>query len=79
MKLKDLVDVIPDYGGVKVCDMHDSGTVVYYCVWNEKFEPPYALLDEDVHEVYGDLDFYSCIGDRPDSMTVIELKGDAND
>lgn len=79
MKLKGLVDVIPDYGGVKICDMHDGGTVVYYCSWNEKFEPPYALLDEDVCKIYGDLDYYNCIDDTPDAITVIELKGDTND
>ena len=79
MKLKDLISVLPDYGGFKICDMHDNDTVLYYSAWNEKFEPPYALLDEDVHEVYGDLDFYNCIDEQPDSVTVIELEGDVND
>ena len=79
MKLKDLVGVIPGYGGVEVRDMHDSGTVLYYCMWNEKFEPPYALLDEDVRKIYGDLDYCNSIDDMPDAITVIELEGDAND
>lgn len=38
MKLKDLISVIPYYGGVEVYDMRDSGAPVYSCMWNEKFK-----------------------------------------
>lgn len=79
MKLKDLIGVVPDYGGVKIYDIHDSGMPLYSCMWNEKLEPPYALLDMDVCKIYGDLDYSNCIDDMPDSVTVIELKGDVND
>lgn len=79
MKLKDLVDLIPTYGGVEVYDVHDSGTLVYSCMWNEKFEPPYALLDMDVCKIYSDLNYSDFIDNEPCAITVIGLKGDVND
>lgn len=78
MKLKDLISVMPYYGGIEAYNMRDSGAPIYSCMWNEKFEPPYALLDMDVCKIYGDLDYSDFINNEPCAVTVIELKGDTN-
>lgn len=74
MKLKDLIRVIPYYGGVEVYDMRDSGAPVYSCMWNEKFEPPDAILDMDVCTIYGDVSYPDFFNGEPRAITVIGLR-----
>lgn len=74
MKLKDLICVIPYYGGVEIYDMRDNESPVYSCMWDEKFEPPYALLDMDVCTIYGDVNYSDFISGEPRAVTVIGLR-----
>ena len=73
MKLKDLIDIIPYYGGVEIYDMRDNEAPVYSCTWDEKFEPPYALLDMDVCTIYGDVDYSGFVNGEPRAVTVVGL------
>lgn len=74
MKLKDLICVIPHYGGVEVYDMRDSGAPVYSCMWNEKFEPPDTILYMDVCTIYGDVSYPDFFNGEPRAVTVIGLR-----
>lgn len=74
MKLKDLTRVIPYYGGVEVYDMSDSRAPVYSCMWDEKFEPPDAILDMNVCTIYGDLDYSGFFDGETRAVTVIGLR-----
>lgn len=74
MKLKDLIRVIPYYGGVEIYDMRDNESPVHSCMWDEKFEPPYTLLDMDVCTIYGDVNYSDFISGKPRAVTVIGLR-----
>ena len=73
MKLKDLIVAMPYYGGVEMYDMRDNEVPIYSCMWDEKFEPPYALLDMDVCTIYGDVDYSGFVNGEPRAVTVVGL------
>lgn len=74
MKLKDLISVMPYYGGVEIYDMRDNEAPVYSCTWDEKFEPPYTLLDMNVCTIYGDVSYPDLFNGEPRAVTVIGLR-----
>lgn len=88
MKLRDLIGIVTTEGcaGIEIYDerdvRRDRGMLLYSCEYGNKEEFPSALLDRDVAVIYGDFDYTYCfddIFDTPNTVTVIELKGDTDE
>lgn len=89
MKLRNLIGILmtKNYEGIEIYDAEnvrqERGMLLYARRWDDRDvqELPDALLDREVAEIYGDLDYTRCIDDifdTPDAVTVIELKGEAD-
>ena len=89
MKLRDLIGIVTAQNceGIEIYDANDvrqaRGMLLYSRRWDDRDVQglPDALLDREVAAIYGDLDYTRCIDDifdTPDSVTVIELKGETD-